>query len=353
MRAAALLRAGGVAAAAALLLLLAERTLNEYHLRLLNVVGINVILATSLNLTNGFTGIFSLGHAGFMAVGAYAGTLLTFPVARKAMLQPDLPRWLAQVEWPFLPALLAGGALAALAAVAVGWPVLRLRGHYLAVATLGFMVIVQVLATNLDRYTRGALGINGIPPYTTLWWVAACMAATLVVLRHLLGSGVGRALRAVRDDDLVAQALGIPVARYRLGALTLGAFFAGVAGVLWAHLITVISPGAFSFLLTFQIVVMVVVGGMGSLSGSVVAAVLLTLVPEGLRRLEQGAVVAGLTIPPLFGLSQIVLACALVLVMIYRPEGLLGQAEVGWRPLRHLRDLRQRRLPAREAEERG
>ncbi len=347
-----LLVAPWVAALGGLLLLLADRTLNDYQLRLLNVVGIHIILATSLNLTNGFAGIFSLGHAGFMAVGAYTATLLTFPVARKALLLPDLPPWLSRTEWPFLPATGVGGLAAALAAVAVGWPVLRLRGHYLAVATLGFMVIVQALATNLDAYTRGALGINGIPPYTNLWWTSGTVTIALWVLRGLVAGRFGRALRALRDDDLAALAVGIPVARYRLGALAVGAFFAGVAGSLWAHLITVISPGAFSFLLTFQIVVMVVVGGLGSLTGSVLAAGLLTLVPEGLRWLEQGVTVGSITLPPLFGLSQILLASALALVMIYRPQGLLGQAELGWEHARRLAELLVRFSATHYAQER-
>lgn len=342
-----------VLAIAAALVLLAERTLNDYYLRLANVAGINVILATSLNLTNGFAGIFSLGHAGFMAIGAYTGTLLTLPVARKAMLLPELPSWLGRTEWPFWAALLAGGLVSALSAVAVGWPVLRLRGHYLAVATLGFMVVVQVLATNLDPYTRGALGINGIPAYTTLSWVCGCAVVTLWILSSLLTGRLGRALRATRDDDWAALALGIPVERYRLGALALGAFFAGVAGVLWAHLITVISPSSFSFLLTFQVVVTVVVGGMGSLTGSILAAALLTLVPEALRPLEQGFAAGGLVVPGLFGLSQIVLGLALVLVMIYRPQGLLGQTELGWRHVEALLGLLPRHLGGREAKERG
>lgn len=335
------------------LVMVAERALNDYHLRLANVVGINIMLAASLNLTNGFTGIFSLGHAGFMAIGAYTGTLLTLPVARKAMMLPELPAWLRGTAWPFLPALMAGGLLAAASAAVVGWPVLRLRGHYLAVATLGFTVTVEVLARNLDRYTRGALGINGIPSYTTLPWVAGCVAGTLWVLRALLAGRVGRVLRAIRDDDLVALAVGIPVARYRLAALCVGAFFSGVAGVLWAHLITVISPSAFSLLLTFQIVVMVVVGGMGSLTGSVLAGALLTLVPEWLRPLEEGFALGQLVMPGLFGLSQIVLAIALVLIMIYRPQGLLGQAELGWRHVEALLGLLQRHPTRREAKERG
>lgn len=322
-------RLGGVLLLAGLIAL-AQHRLNDYHLRLLNVAGINAILAASLNLTNGLTGIFSLGHAGFMAVGAYAGTLLTFPVARKEMMIPDLPQWLGRTEWPFFPALLAGGLFAALCAAIVGWPVLRLRGHYLAVATLGFMIIVQVVATNLDPYTRGALGINGIPPYTSLWWVIGTVAGTLYVNWAILHSKIGRAFRALREDDLAAQAVGIRLARYRLAALVVGAFFAGMAGALWAHLITVISPAAFSFLLTFQIVVMVVVGGTGSLTGAVIAATLLTLLPEATRGIEQGFALGPWEIPSLFGVSQIIMALLLILVMFYRPQGLFGSQEITW-----------------------
>lgn len=304
---------------------LLESTLNDYELRLVNVLGINVLLASSLNLTNGYVGVFSLGHAGFASVGAYAAALLTFPAARKAVMMPGLPAWLAGAEWPFLPALLAGGAAAALCALVIGYPVLRLRGHYLAVATLGFMVIVQTVAASLTTITRGAQGINGIPPMTNLWWTCGAAAACVYLVWALDRSTFGRAMRALRDDDVAAQACGVPFLGLRLGAFVAGAFFAGVAGALWGHLITVITPSSFSFALTFQVVMMVIVGGPGTVIGGVAGAVLLTALPEALRLLEGGFSLGGLRVPPLFGASQLVLSVLLILVMIYRPSGLFGR----------------------------
>jgi len=315
-------------AAAAGLLAVLDRTFGDYELRLVNVLAINVLLATSLNLTNGYVGVFSLGHAGFAAVGAYAATLLTLPAARKAMLLPDLPAPLAAAEWPFGPALLAGGAAACLCALAVGYPVLRLRGHYLAVATLGFMVIVQTVAASWTSVTRGAQGINGIPQATTLWWTWGAAAASVYLVWALDRSSVGRAMRALREDDLAAQACGVDFLRLRLGAFAAGAFFAGVAGGLWAHMITVITPSSFSFALTFQAVLMVVVGGPGTVVGGVAGAAVMTALPEALRLLEGGFAVGALAVPPLFGASQIVLSILLVLFVILRPSGLFGARAV-------------------------
>lgn len=317
----------GLALLAALLALL-ERALNDYELRLINVLGINVVLAASLNLTNGYVGVFSLGHAGFAAVGAYVSALLTFPLARKAMLLPDLPPPFAWAEWPFGPALLAAGAAAALCALVVGYPVLRLRGHYLAVATLGFMVIVQTVASSLTSVTRGAQGINGIPPDTTVWWTYGVAAACVYAVWALDRSTYGRAMRALREDDVAAQACGVPFLPTRLGAFVAGAAFAGMAGALWAHLITVITPSSFSFALTFQVVLMVIVGGPGTVAGGVAGAVLMTAVPEALRLLEAGFSVGGLVVPPLFGASHIVLSILLIVFVIYRPSGLFGARAV-------------------------
>jgi len=157
----------------------AQRSLNDYVLSLVNFVGIYIILAVSLNITNGFTGLFSLGHPAFMAIGGYTTAILTFPVQRKAYFLAGLPEWLARTEVPFLPSLLVGGVMASLAALIVGVPVLRLRGHYLAVATLGVLIIVQVLITNLESVTRGPLGLNGLPALTDLWWVFPWVVVTL------------------------------------------------------------------------------------------------------------------------------------------------------------------------------
>jgi len=307
------------------LLFVAQSTLNDYYLRILTVVAINIILTVSLNLTNGFTGDFSLGHAAFMAIGAYFSAVLTLPVAAKASLIPDLPPFLGQMEAPFIVATLVGATVAALVAVVVGIPVLRLRGHYLAVATLGLMVIVRSLAINWDMWTRGARGINGMPPFTNLWWAYAWVVATVYVVWRLVNSAYGRGMMAIREDETAAAARGVNVFAHRMLAFSVGAFFAGVAGALWGHLITAITPASFAFLITFNVVVMLVVGGMGSISGSILGAAIMTLVPELLRRFETGFTVGG---HPLYGMSQIILAVTIILVMIFRRQGLMGGREI-------------------------
>ncbi|MDQ7850133.1 MAG: branched-chain amino acid ABC transporter permease [Armatimonadota bacterium] len=322
---------------------LGQTYLNPYYLRLVDVVGINIILAVSLNLTNGMTGVFSLGHIAFMAVGAYSAALLTLPLPRKELILPDLFGWLRQTQIGLLPATLAGGVLAALCAALIGYSVLQLRGHYLAVATLGFLVIVRSVLVNWERVTRGGVGISGIPPYTTTWWTYGFAAACIYLSWRLTQSAFGRAMLAVREDESAAAAMGIPAAATRLISFVLGAFFAGTAGSLWAHLITVISPNSFWLVETFNLVVMIVVGGLGSTTGAVVGAIVLTLIPEALRSLEGGIEVVGITLPPLFGLSQLILAVMLILTMMLRPRGLVGGWEARWPRLPRLRQVRAAR----------
>lgn len=304
---------------------LAQSALNDYYQRILAVIAINIILAVSLNLTNGYSGDFSLGHAAFMAIGAYTSAILTLSARVKAVALPDLPVWLSQVELPFVMAALIGGGLAAVVAFLVGIPVLRLRGHYLAVATLGLMVIVQVIGLNWQPVTRGARGINGLPPFTTLLWAYGWMLVTVGVIWRIVRSPLGRAMMAVREDELAAACRGVPVFRTRLLAFVCGAFFASIAGALWAHLITAITPSSFAFLMTFNVVAMVVIGGAGSISGSVIGAVLMTLLPELLRRVETTLAIGG---RPLYGLSQIIVALMMLGVMLFRPQGLMGRREL-------------------------
>ena len=323
----------------ALLLYLAQTTLNDYYLRVLTVVAINIILTVSLNVTNGFTGDFSLGHAAFMAIGAYTAAILTVPVAAKATLMSDLPGWLAGVQLPFAPATVIGGLLAAVVAIIIGVPVLRLRGHYLAVATLGLMVIVRVVAVQWSAVTRGAKGINGIPAQTNIWWGYAWALITIYVVWRLVNSVYGRGMLAIREDVVAAAARGVDVAFHRRLALGVGAFFAGVAGALWGSLITAITPSSFSFLITFNVLVMLVIGGIGSISGAVVGAIVMTLVPEFLRSFETSVTIGG---HPLYGLSQVLVAAATIAVMIFRPQGLLGGREIRLPPI-----LRPRRAVGR------
>jgi branched-chain amino acid transport system permease protein len=205
----------------------ASATLNDYLLSIVEFVGINIILAVSLNVTNGFTGLFSLGHPAFMTIGGYVTAIMSLEPRRKPFLLPDLPEWLAAAHLPFLPALVVGGLVAALVAVVVGFPVLRLRGHYLAVATLGLIFIVQGLAINLDGYTRGALGLNGLPELTNLWWVYGWMLLTLYVCWTLKHSSLGRTMLAIRENELAAACLGVRITRTRIFSFALGAFSQG------------------------------------------------------------------------------------------------------------------------------
>jgi branched-chain amino acid transport system permease protein len=308
--------------ACAILVFVLRSTMNDYILSIVCFAGINIILAVSLNLTNGFTGLFSLGHPAFMAVGGYVAAILTFPVARKAMLLPALPAWLAAQQWPLLPALILGGLSATLAAFLVGFPVLRLKGHYLAVATLGFLIILQVLITNIESFTRGPLGLNGLPMMTNLWWVYLWVVITVYVCWKVKHSSLGRSMLAIRENEMAAECLGVSLAGTRIMAFALGAFFAGVAGGLWAHLVTAITPTSFSIVMAFNIVVMVVVGGSGSITGATIAAVMLSLVSEVLRPLEENL--------EAYGISEIIVAIGLLLILIFRPQGIFGSQEPGF-----------------------
>ena len=308
-----------LAVAAVALVWFAEARLTGYERTVIGFAGIYGILAVSLSFSNGLTGLFSLGHPAFMMVGGYMAAILTFPVNRKGFMLPALPEWLATVELPLLPAALAGGVAATLVAVVVGFPVLRLRGHYLAVATLGLIIVLRSIVNNADGMTRGALGLNGIPRLASLWLILACLALTLWVCWRLKHSSVGRSLMALRENEMAAACMGVSRARSRLAAFALGAFFAGVGGALWAHLLTNLTPASFDLALAFLLVVMVVVGGSGSLVGALVAAASLVVLRELLRPVEQAA--------GAYGLVQIIIAILLIVTLILRPQGLFGSGE--------------------------
>ena len=316
----------------------------DYLRRILVIIGINVILVVGLNLSNGFTGVFSLGHVGFMAIGAYAAALLTLPVNLKAVNLPALPAWLGQLALPFLPATLIAGLLAMLVAFLVGLSLMRLKGAYISVATLGFLVIVQVVLINWDQVTRGARTFAGVPPYANLWNVWIWAVAAVYLVWRIGASGFGREMRAARDDEVAAQSLGISVLRSRLLAFCLSAFLTGVAGSLWAHFITSFSPKSFYFSQAFNIITMLVIGGLSSVSGSVVGVVLITVLSELLRNAERGFDLGIFRLPPIYGASQILMAVMFVLVMVFRPSGLLGGREIDVRAvLRRLLNPRGRK----------
>lgn len=313
------LRAGLAVALGALLVWLTLAGASPYLVTLVAVMFINAGLAVSLTLTNGLTGMFSLGHPAFMTIGAYVAAILTFPVRRKASMLPGLPDFIATMELSLLPAVLVAGLVGAVVAFLVGLPVLRLRGHYLAVATLGLIVIVQGLALNWDGITRGGAGLSGIPRLSGIWWSFGFMVLAVAAAWRIKYSSLGRAMMATRENDLAAECSGIDTVRIRMIAFVLGAFFAAVAGALMVHLISVVTPRSYSVLLAFNLVVMVVIGGSGSIFGAVLAAFAITGLSEMLRPLEESL--------GLYGLSQVIVALSLILFLYFRPQGVFGSGE--------------------------
>ncbi|HHH83498.1 MAG TPA: branched-chain amino acid ABC transporter permease [Chloroflexi bacterium] len=314
------------------LLALAEGNLDPYKLRVLNLCAIFTIFAVTFNLIYGFTGQFSLGHAGFAAIGAYAAALLTMTPEQKVanfFLQPIVPL-LADIQWPFLPAMLLGGILAAIVGFLVGFPALRLRSDYLAIATLGFGEIVRVLFVNWQSITNGSLGLKGIPEHTNLYWSWGAAAATVFIVKRLVDSSYGRALKAVRDDDIVAEALGISLAYHKVLSFTVSSFFVGIAGALLANLISTIDPKVFLFFLTYQVVGITVMGGMSSITGSVIAACLYTVFLELLRPLEMSFSLGPIHVPPLPGMRMVIFSALLLAVILFYRQGLMGRREFSW-----------------------
>jgi branched-chain amino acid transport system permease protein len=275
------------------------RLMNAYQNSIAIDVGINVILAVSLNLINGHTGQFSLGHAGFMAIGGY--TAAKFSIE----LSPLVP--VAVQPLLFLAGLLLGGLLAAVSGLLVGIPSLRLRGDYLAIVTLGFGEIIRVILQNME-WVGAASGLKDIPRYTTLGWSFAFAALTIYMVASLVNSTYGRGFIAVHDDEVAASAMGINPTRYKVTAFVIGAFFAGIAGGLFAHHKRFLSPVGFDFMKSIDIVVMVILGGMGRTAGVVAAAVILTVLPELLRGFAD--------------IRMIIYSLLIIVLMILRPQGL-------------------------------
>lgn len=278
---------------------LVEKSINPYYFQIIIYIGINIILASSLNLINGFAGQFSLGHAGFMAVGAYTAAVTT---ASLGLQRGDI--W--SLPGLFL-ALIFGGLMAAVFGLLVGIPTLRLKGDYLAITTLGFGEIIRVIVQNLD-FLGGARGFTGIPKLSNSFWVFSAVAVVIFLISNLINSTYGKAFLAVRDDEIAAESVGISTTRIKVTAFVTGAFFAGVAGGLYAHFVTYINPQQFSFLKSFEIVVMVIIGGMGSIVGVILSAILLTILPEALRSVSQ--------------YRMVIYSLLLIIIMITRPQGL-------------------------------
>lgn len=310
----------------------ADRYMDAYIVRILNLCAIYTVLGLSMNLINGFTGLFSLGHAGFMAIGAYTTAILTLSVNAKAQnffLEP-IAAPLANVVLPFFPSLLLAGILAALAGFLIGAPALRLKGDYLAIATLGFAEIIRVIFTNTQNITNGALGLKGIPAYTNLWWSYGIAAFTVLFMVLLINSSYGRAFKAIREDEIAAESMGINLFKHKVMSFTIGAFFAGIGGGLLGNLLGTIDPAMFKFTLTFNILLIIVLGGMGSISGTVISAFVVTISQEALRFLDQPMDFGFFVIPGVAGMRMVVFSILLMLVVLFYRHGLMGTNEFSW-----------------------
>ena len=297
----------------------------SYPMYVAGLAGINVILAVSLHVVNGLTGQFSLGHAGFMAVGGYIAALFgTRIISEYKLMYISEP---VSDTILFFFATLLGGAAAGLAGLLVGLPSLRLRGDYLAIVTLGFAEIIRVTIENVE-VLGAATGLVGIPPLTNLFWIFFWALVTFLFAKRLQESTHGRALAAIREDEIAAEAMGIDTTGYKVRAFVASSFFAGVAGALLGYYLTILTPRDFTFLKSVEVVVMVVLGGMGSISGAILAAILLTILPEALRPLREHTGV---------DLRMVIYASLLLAMMLLRPRGILGRQEV-WTLLRRRRE---------------
>jgi branched-chain amino acid transport system permease protein len=300
-----------------------------YYAEILSLTGISVILAVSLNLITGFTGQFSIGHAGFMAVGAYSSVFVT------VYYSEGLELWLTSLvgatvaqSLVFLVVIIVGALVAALAGLVVGIPSLRLRGDYLAIVTLGFAEIIRIIILNIDQ-VGGATGFRGrvppfdgrliIPQYANFIWIGGFAVITIVVVYNIVHSDIGRSLISIREDELAAEAMGINTTRYKVVAFVISSAFAGIAGALFGHFRQFLHTNDFQFIKSIEIIIMIVLGGMGSISGSILGAIAITILPELLRKLPGD----------LYGYRLVIYSGLLIVIMLTRPQGVLGAKEFG------------------------
>jgi branched-chain amino acid transport system permease protein len=300
-----------------------------YYAEILSLTGISVILAVSLNLITGFTGQFSIGHAGFMAVGAYSSVFVT------VYYSEGLELWLTSLvgatvaqSFVFLLVIIAGALVAALAGLVVGIPSLRLRGDYLAIVTLGFAEIIRIVILNIDQ-VGGATGFRGrvppfdgrliIPQYSNFIWIGGFAIITIVVVYNIVHSDIGRSLISIREDELAAEAMGINTTRYKVLAFVISSAFAGIAGALFGHFRQFLHTNDFQFIRSIEIIIMIVLGGMGSISGAILGAIVITILPELLRQLPGN----------LINYRLVIYSALLVVIMLTRPQGVLGAKEFG------------------------
>lgn len=340
---------------------------DQYIKRILNLSAIYTIVSVSMNLVNGFTGLFSLGQAGFMAIGAYMVAIFTVPVELREAIFYVVPQnpVVAQIQIPFFAALIIGGLLAALAAILIGIPVLRLKSDYLAIATLGFSEIIRIIFTNLKTVTNGALGINRIPAIPSLefelgdftvsfgpmWSIFGVAALSVILIKLLINSSYGRAFKAIREDDIAAEAMGINLFKHKVMSFAIGAFFAGIGGGLLASLLGTVDPKQFYFTMTYNFLLIIVLGGMGSISGTVIASFIVTVGLELLRFFDEPLTLFGFNIP-IFraGFRMVIFSALLMILVLFFRNGLLGQKELSWNTVM---EWFKRKNPSRKKDEGG
>ena len=294
-----------------------QAEVNSYVRRIINLCLVYAIIGLSMNVTNGFAGQFSLGQAGFMAIGAYM----------VGIMNPHL----VNVYMPLWMALILGGVLAAFVAGIIGTPVLRLRGDYLAIATLGFSEIIRIVITNATSITNGALGIKNIPPLNDVRYIFMAAAISYVLITLLLNSSYGRAFKAIREDEIAAEAMGISLFYHKNLAFMVSAFFAGIGGGLYGALLGTVDPKNFLFTLTYNFLLIIVLGGMGSVTGSMFGAIIVTAGLEYLRLFDEPMELMGIAIP-LFrpGLRMVVFSILLMVCVLFWRRGIMGTNELTW-----------------------
>ncbi len=310
-----------------------SRSFGAYNQRIFKTCCIYAICALSMNMVNGFTGLFSLGQPGFMAIGAYVTAFLTVSAQDKLSIYKIVPisESMANMHLPFFAALILGGIVAAVFAFFIGFPVLRLRGDYLAIATLGFSEIIRIFITNAQGITNGPTGINRIPnTYMNLYVVCGILALIVIFILAMMKTSYGRALLAIREDEVAAEAMGINLFKHKMLAFVLSGFFAGIGGGLLASLVGAIGPDQFKFTVAYEILLMVVLGGQGSVSGSVAGAFVVRIALEKLRFLDEPIDFGFFKYPGIGGMRMVVFSVLLMLVIILWRKGIFGSKEFSW-----------------------
>ncbi len=308
----------------------ANATFNPYNKRIFNTCCIYAICALSMNMVNGFTGLFSLGQPGFMAIGAYITAIFTVSTADKVSIYKIIPisDFMANLSAPFPVALILGGLVAAVFAFLIGFPVLRLRGDYLAIATLGFSEIIRICITNMQGVTNGPTGINRIPSHINMWVSLLILAIIVIFTLAMMRTSYGRALLAIREDEIAAQAMGVNLFKHKMLAFVLSGFMAGIGGGMLASLVGAIGPDQFKFTVAYEILLMVVLGGQGSVSGSIAGAFIVRIALEKLRFLDEPIPAIGY--PGIGGMRMVVFSALLMLVIILWRKGIFGNKEISW-----------------------